>query len=135
MTRVAAVGAFRLSVTGFLLGVCAQPVLIGLFLGGDFDRLATHRLVGGVLIPAAALQLASAVLAWRPGRRSAWPIAVCAAILVAVVIQVSTGYARELGLHVPLGVALVTASVGLVGAAWRSPARSGGRASATGAAG
>ena len=101
-----------------------QPLLIGLFLGGDFDKLAAHAAVGGVLValtlravPASVPGLAAgrpARLGGRGRARPWWP---------AAVVQIAAGYQRNLGLHVPLGVALAAAGLSVaIRAWWPSPA-------------
>ncbi len=114
-----------------------QPLLIGLFLAGDFDRLAVHATVGGVLVLAVFLQFALSVPAWRPGGMPGWAVAVAAAMVAGAVVQIAAGYQRNLGLHVPLGVTLAAAGAAVTIAAWL-PAGSAAAASgpaATGAAG
>jgi hypothetical protein len=108
--------------SAYLLLVWAQPVLVGLFLAGDFSKLAAHAAVGGVVIVAAMGLVATAVLAWRPGGWPAWPIVASGALFLATGIQLGAGYERNLGVHVPLGVALASAGLGLAGWAW-SPRR------------
>ena len=86
-----------------------QPLLIGLFLGGDYDKLAAHLAVGGVLVSLMLLQFLASVPAWRPGGLPGWVVAVCAAMAVGGVVQIAAGFQRNLGLHVPLGVTLAAA--------------------------
>lgn len=109
----------RLVVTLHACAVVAQPVLAGLFLGGNFDMVAVHGinanlvlLLGLVLIPAAVL------LRW-PGRGPLWPMGVVVLLFLAEGMQIGAGYERQLALHVPLGVAVVTVSVLLLVWVWR----------------
>jgi hypothetical protein len=95
-----------------------QPLLIGLFLGGDFDKLAAHAAVGGIAVAMTMVQFATAVLAWRPGGLPGWVVTVAAAMTVGAVVQIAAGYQRNLGLHVPLGVALAAADLLVLGRAW-----------------
>jgi len=104
--------------TLLVLMLFAQPLLIGMFLGGDFDKLAAHALVGGMLVGLTTLLFFGAVLAWRPGGLPGWVVAVAGAITVGAVVQIAAGYQRNLGLHVPLGVALAGAGVALAVRAW-----------------
>jgi hypothetical protein len=122
LVRNAATLPFRLMTSVFLVLMWAQPVLVGLFLAGDFSKLSAHAAVGGIVILSAMGLTATAILAWRPGGWPAWPIAVSVAIFLASGIQVGAGYERNLGLHVPLGVVLATAAIGLGAWAW-SPRR------------
>ena len=94
--------------------VWSQPLLIGLFLGGDFDKLAAHAALGRrdlAAIDHAAVPGRGAGLATRwaarlggGGRPRPWS--------VGAVVQIAAGYQRNLGLHVPLGVALAAAVLG-----------------------
>ena len=58
-----------------------QPLLIGLFLGGEFDKLAAHAAVGGILVLVVLHPVPASVPAWRPGGLPGWVVAVCAAMV------------------------------------------------------
>jgi hypothetical protein len=94
-----------------VLLILIQPVLIGQFLsGGDDSKLRAHEMVGSAVGTAGLLLVATAVLAWRFGH---WPVKVVLwslLLLVAEVIQLTMGYDRHLGIHVPLGVVLAIAA-------------------------
>lgn len=98
--------------------IWTQPLLMGLFLGGDFDKLTAHATVGGVLAGLAMIQFVAAVPAWRPGGLPGWVAAVGAAMVVGALVQVVAGYQRNLGLHLPLGVALAVAGTSVAVRAW-----------------
>jgi hypothetical protein len=97
----------------------SQPVLAGRFLDGDFPSLSTHGNVGIGLMGVAWLVVVAAVLAWRPGRLPAWPVAVACACAMLLPIQLGMGHARFLAVHLLLGVGLVAAGVALALWAWR----------------
>ncbi len=97
----------------------AQPILAGRFLDGDFPSLSQHGAVGLLLMGLAWLVVIAAVLAWRPGRLPAWPIAVAAACAFLLPIQLGMGHARMLAVHLILGVGLVAAGVAVAIWAWR----------------
>ncbi len=103
-----------------------QPLLVGLFLGGEFDRLAAHATVGGIVVLAVFIQFLLSIPAWRPGGIPGWVPAVCAAMVAGAGVQIAAGYQRNLGLHVPLGVALAATGTAVAIAAWL-PARLVGR--------
>lgn len=105
------------------LVVCIQPVLAGLYLSGDFDALSLHAINGSVVTSLALLQLIAAVVFWLAGRGRGWPAACAAALFVAETLQIGFGYARELHLHIPLGVTIVVGSFMLTVWAWRATAR------------
>jgi len=96
----------------------SQPLLIGLFLGGEFSRLQAHAALGGVITAVTMLQFLAAVPAWRPGGLPGWVVAVTAAMVAGAVVQIVAGYQRNLGLHVPLGVGLAAAGLGVAVRAW-----------------
>ena len=100
-----------------LLG-CAQPLLIGLFLGGDFDKLTAHAAVGGIFTGLSFILFLTSVPGWRPGGLPGWMVAVSAAVWVGSIVQIAAGYQRNLGLHLPLGVTLVAATVAVAVRSW-----------------
>lgn len=104
--------------------VWTQPLLMGLFLGGDFDKLAVHAAVGGGLTGLAGIQFLVAVPAWRPGGLPGWVAAVGAAMWVGAIVQIVAGYQRNLGLHLPLGVAIALAGTSVAVRAWLPPRQS-----------
>lgn len=100
-----------------LLG-CAQPLLIGLFLGGDFDKLTAHAAVGGIFTGLSFILFLASVPGWRPGGLPGWVVAASAAVWVGSIVQIAAGYQRDLGVHVPLGVTLVAAAVAVAVRSW-----------------
>ncbi|MQA16233.1 MAG: hypothetical protein GEV09_19420 [Pseudonocardiaceae bacterium] len=94
-----------------LLAVLAQPVLAGLYLSGEWDALGLHS-GNAVLVESLSFFLLLAALAYWLAGRGRGRVALAATLLfIAAVMQSGFGYARQLGLHIPLGVAVVTASV------------------------
>jgi len=70
-------------VTLFLLTVLAQPVLAGLYLSGEFDALAVHGAIAGVVILLAMVLVGAALLVWIIGRGRLWPLPVAVAAFLA----------------------------------------------------
>jgi hypothetical protein len=97
--------------TVHLVAVLGQPVLAGLYLAGDVDAIVTHGTIGSLLAAINLLVIASTVVYVLGGRGRFWAIPVAVVMFLAVGFQIGAGYSRELQLHVPLGVAIVTASV------------------------
>ena len=95
-----------------------QPLLMGLFLAGDFDKLAVHAAVGGGLAAVTLVQFFTVIPAWRPGGLPGWVVAVGAAMVVGAGVQIAAGYERNLGLHLPLGVTLAAAGLSIAVRAW-----------------
>lgn len=117
---------FRLALTLHVVLLWLQPILIGLFLSGHYGMLAAHSLVGGLVMPSGMLVFVSSILLWKPGGRGAWPIAIAASLMVGEVVQISSGWLRSLGLHVPLGVALAGSALAFLVWGWwpaRNPNR------------
>jgi hypothetical protein len=105
-------------ITVNLLAVLAQPVLAGLFLTGDVDAIGVHGVIGSLL---GVIELVVIVIAFAyvlGGRGRLWVLPVAVLLFLAVGFQIAAGYARELELHVPLGVTIVVASVLLAGWVW-----------------
>lgn len=126
--------ALRYAVTRWLVRVVfglhavlavAQPVLAGHYLSGNLSAIRAHSTIGGSLIGVGVLALIAAILLWWPGRGPWWPVLASLVLLVVEVVEVATGFARTLGLHVPLGVAVVGGAALLFG--WSVLARSGPR--------
>ena len=110
---------FQVLTSVYVLMLYVQPTLIGLFLGGDFDRLSDHALVGGLAVATALVLAASSVLAWRPGGLPGGVVVASGMLFVGTGVQIGAGYSRNLGLHVPLGVTLAAGGLALAYQAWR----------------
>jgi uncharacterized membrane protein (UPF0182 family) len=107
----------------FLLAVLVQPVLAGLYLSGEWDALGIHS-GNAVLVELLGQVLVLTALAYWLAGRGRGRFALAAVLLwLAVGMQAGFGYARLLGLHIPLGVAVVTASVLFAIWVWRRGAR------------
>ncbi len=112
----------RAVTTLFLLAVLAQPVLAGLYLAGEWDALGVHS-GNAVLVEALSLFLLLAALAYWLAGRGRGRFALAAVLLwLATGMQAGFGYARLLGMHIPLGVAIVTAAVLFTIWVWRRDA-------------
>lgn len=113
----------RAAVSAFLLAVLVQPVLAGRYLAGEFDALGVHASNAGVVILLAMVVAAASLLFATLGRGRFWPLPVAVALFLSAGFQTGSGYARQLALHIPLGVAIVTAAVLLAVAVWRPSMR------------
>lgn len=129
----AAVVVFRVVTVLHAVQTVGQAIAAGAVLQASTIGLIVHQAGAAALWLVALVQVGAAVVAWRPGRLPAWPIAVSVGLVVAETAQVAVGATGVLAVHVPLGVVIVVTAVGL--AAWalrarpRTPARS--RASTT----
>jgi hypothetical protein len=99
----------------------SQAVAAGGILQASTLGLVVHQAGAGLLWLVSLAQVPIAALAWRPGGLPAWPIGVSAGLVVGETAQVAVGATGVLAVHVPLGVAIVVAAVGL--AAWALRAR------------
>ncbi|WP_436499453.1 hypothetical protein [Actinokineospora sp. HUAS TT18] len=90
------------------LAVLAQPLLAGVYLGGEVDALGMHELNAHITSGLGAIQLFCAIaFTWR-GRGARWPVWTSLAIVLAEQAQVGLGYGGVLAFHVPLGVTIVS---------------------------
>ena len=113
----------RAAVSAFLLAVLVQPVLAGQYLSGEFDALSVHASNAGAVILLAMVVAATSLLFATLGRGRCWPLPVAVVLFLGAGFQTGSGYARQLALHIPLGVAIVTAAVLLAVAVWRPSMR------------
>ncbi|MFE9383027.1 hypothetical protein ACFYMO_07265 [Streptomyces sp. NPDC007025] len=104
----------RAVVTLFLLLLLVQPVLAGMFISGDVDLLELHEINSHTITFTGWVLVLAAVLVWRPGRGPLWPAVLALLLSFVISTQAGWGYARELELHIPMGVFLVSAGTALV---------------------
>ena len=103
--------AFRALITVNAMLLLVQPVLIGLFRsGGDEAKLHAHEIVGSAVGATGIFAVVASILVWRIAKWPATAVLWCILLLVAEVVQLSLGYDRHLGIHVPLGVLLAIAA-------------------------
>ncbi|GAB3467563.1 hypothetical protein [Actinophytocola sediminis] len=109
--------SLRIVITVHLVLVLAQPVLAGLFLTGDIDAMTVHGTIGSTTA-AFSMVLVAVSLLYVSRRGRLWVLPVMVALFLTVGFQIGMGYARTLAVHVPLGVAIVTASALLTVWVW-----------------
>jgi hypothetical protein len=110
---------FRALITLHAFLVFLQAVLAGAFLDGHYAMLGLHRENAIGLVVLGYVQILVAVAYWRPGGGAVWPLWACVAMSVAETVQFFLGLGRLIGLHVPLGVAIIVCAVLLAQWAWR----------------
>jgi hypothetical protein len=108
-------------------GAVVQPMLAGVYLGGDVDAMAVHEINAHVVSGLGFFQLIAAIVfVWR-GRGRFWPLWASLAIVLTVQAQVGLGYEGVVAVHVPLGVSItsmqILLTVWLFRAAARTPRR------------
>lgn len=107
----ATLSMLRATVVLHALAVVLQPVLAGMYLGGDVDAIGVHSGNASLVSLLALTQIVSAtVYAW-PGGGRVWPLAASVALLPAEGFQIGMGYNANLPVHIPLGVAIIVGQV------------------------
>jgi hypothetical protein len=111
---------FRILPTVLAVDAYLQAVLAGRFLSGDFGMLLGHRFNGtlGVAILSFLLVVVS-IVAWRTELVPGHAVAYATALSGAIVLQIIMGFDRNLGVHIPLGVAVIALSTIMAVWAWR----------------
>jgi uncharacterized membrane protein (UPF0182 family) len=111
----------RAVVTVHLVAVLGQPVWAGMFLTGDVDAIGAHGAIGSAMAALGLVTMVVAVAYSVGGRGSLWAVPLAVAWFLGVGFQIGAGYGRNLGVHLPLGVALAVVAVLVAVWAW-SPA-------------
>lgn len=105
------------------VGAVAQPMLAGVYLGGDVDALALHELNAHIVTGLGFFQLIAAIVfVWR-GRGRRWPLWASLGICLAVQAQVGLGFEGVVAVHVPLGVSVISMQILLTVWLFRAAAR------------
>ena len=98
-----------------LLQVLVQAALAGGFVTGDVGLLGLHSANGILLVLTTTALLPATVLLRWPGRGPWWPIVLSVALWWLVAVQVGLGFGRQVGAHIPLGVAIMGMISGFTG--------------------
>jgi hypothetical protein len=121
-SRPRGVAALRWVVSVQAVLLFLQAAFAGQFLSGN-DGWRDWHAANGELLPLLSLaQLVIAVVVWRR-RGPAWPAALSGVQLLAVGTQLGLGYAGQVAVHVPLGVAIFGLTVWLLVGVHRLAAR------------
>ena len=103
--------ALRIAAAATAVLVVLQASLAGLSLTGSREALVWHERVGTEYVSLLGIiVLLLAVLNWRPGRGTVWPALVALVAMLALFLQIETGFARTLGVHLPTGVLIFGAN-------------------------
>jgi hypothetical protein len=111
----------RVLVSAHAVAIIGQPVFAGGYLGGDYDMIWPHRWGADVVSYLGYAQVLAALVLWLV-RGPRWLFGVSVLIAAGETGQYFAGLAGALDLHVPLGVALVTAMMLTTVAVWRPQA-------------
>jgi hypothetical protein len=87
-----------------LVQVITQAALAGGFISGSVTMLGFHTANGILLVLTSGTLIPAAVLLWRPGRGPWWPVLFAGGYWFLISVQVGIGFARVVGMHIPLGV-------------------------------
>jgi hypothetical protein len=110
---------FRITSTVSAILLFDQAVFAGQFLAGTYDALHTHRENATYAGLSVLVSTIAAVLVRWPGRGPWWRILGCLGIFGLVALQIVLGFARNITLHIPLGVATILLAAALAVWAWR----------------
>jgi hypothetical protein len=107
------VQVIRVIAVVLLAQVLVQAGLAGAFISGDVSLLGLHSANGVLLELTSTALIPAAVLLLRPGRGPWWPIVFSVVLWFLVSAQIGFGFARLIGMHIPLGVAIFGMVCGL----------------------
>lgn len=110
---------FRVFITAAAVVLFNQSLSAGEFMSGKYEYLNFHRLGASVAEGVVVLAAISAGVARYRGRYTWWPVGLTALLFFAIQGQEFAGEERILSVHVPLGVSIITAVIGLTVWAWR----------------
>jgi hypothetical protein len=103
--------ALRIAASVQSVLVVLQASLAGMSLTGSREALVWHGRIGTEYITTLGLiVLVLGVLNWRPARGAAWPALVALVAMLALFLQIETGFLRTLGVHLPTGVLIFGAN-------------------------
>ncbi|MGH3425027.1 MAG: hypothetical protein ACRDO8_09875 [Nocardioidaceae bacterium] len=90
-----------------------QSILAGAYLTGNLTAMEIHGVLGSSLAAVVMVQGVAALLFLFPGGGPWWPLVATVVLFFVEGLQIGFGYARTLGLHVPLGVAIITVVIAM----------------------
>ncbi|SDS24022.1 hypothetical protein SAMN04488543_1347 [Friedmanniella luteola] len=113
---VALLVLFRVLTTAHLGLALVQPISIGQYLDGRYGLLRLHQTAAGLLV-LTALVLALVGVGYVLAGGRLWALG-CPLLFLLAGVQTGLGYNRALGVHIPLGVALVALAVAVAVLSW-----------------
>jgi hypothetical protein len=91
----------------------AQAVSAGIFLSGRDAAVGFHGGIARFMMIISLLQVIAAVFLWKPGGQPPRIALISGAIFLAEIVQIGTGFAHILSVHVPLAVGIILGLVRL----------------------
>jgi hypothetical protein len=110
-------GLWRVALLLLTAAVASQPVTMGLYLSGRYPMIGLHSAIGSALAAVALLVAALSLLYALAGGR-VWVVPVSVVLFLATGFQIGMGYARNLALHLPLGVGILAGALLLTVWSW-----------------
>ncbi len=110
-------GLWRVALLLLTAAVASQPVTMGLYLSGRYPMIGLHSAMGSALAAVALLVAALSLLYALAGGR-VWVVPVSVVLFLATGFQIGMGYARNLALHLPLGVGILAGALLLTVWSW-----------------
>ena len=114
-----AVRSYRVPIALAAVMLFNQSLQAGEFMSGRYEFLEFHAfgalgasILVGLAVVGAGWARSRGVYTWRP-------VVLTALLFVAIRLQVWAGEVRALSVHVPLGVSIIVAGIGLTVWAWR----------------
>ncbi len=95
------------------VALLALALLAGLALSGSKAALEAHMAVGGATILLSIIQAVAALLLRRSGQIPRWPVVASVGFVIGDAVQMAAGRLQLFALHLPLGVGLFGAAIGL----------------------
>jgi hypothetical protein len=96
-----------------------QAVFAGRFLAGEYPLLFAHQVNGIIAGVTSAVACLVTLLAWWIGGAPGALALINLVLAPLGYFQVHFGFARNLGVHIPLGVIIITSSIYLAAWVWR----------------
>jgi hypothetical protein len=116
-TPRASAWALRVTLTLLALACVAQPLLIGRYLDGDYGAVGEHG-ANGIFLLLLTMVAGVAAIAWWIGGGHPLPLVALGALWFVMGFQLGMGYSRNLSIHIPLGVGIVTTALVAAGWSW-----------------
>jgi hypothetical protein len=101
------IAVVRVLAVVIMVQVLTQAALAGGFITGNVGLLGLHSANAILLVLTSGALLPAAILLLRPGRGPWWPIVFSIVLWLAITTQAGFGFARQIGLHIPLGMAIM----------------------------
>jgi hypothetical protein len=93
------------------LAVVVQPMLAGMYLGGDVDAIGIHGINANVASGLGVIQLIAAIVFVWKGRGRSWAWYTALGIALAEQAQIGLGFEGIVAVHIPLGVSIVSMQI------------------------